>query len=79
MPCSSMYLTMATSPGMRAGPPRSAKDTKPSLHGQISRATLRSCRMKAPARAPRLPVILHIAAVPMFGITIACWRATSTC
>ena len=42
---------------MRAGPPRSANDTQPSLHGQISRCTLVVCRKKAPARWPRLPVI----------------------
>ena len=53
---------MATRPGMRAGPPRKANDTKPSRHGQISRATARSWRMKAPARPPRFPVILNIAA-----------------
>jgi len=40
MPFSSMNFTMATRPGMRAGPPRSANDTQPSLHGQISRWTL---------------------------------------
>jgi hypothetical protein len=40
MPFSSMYFTMAMRPGMRAGPPRSANETKPSLQGQISRCTV---------------------------------------
>ena len=52
--------TIATRPGTRAGPPRSANDTQPSLHGQISRCTLFVCRKKAPARWPRLPVIFDI-------------------
>jgi len=64
---------------MRAGRRRAAaKDTNRPLHGQISRATLRSAH-EGPARAPRLPVIFHIAAVPMFASPFASWKATSTC
>src|SRR5437016_3235683 len=70
---------MAIRPGTRAGPPRSAKETKPSRQGQISRWTVRPALMKAPTLAPRWPVILNIAAVPMLGITMAAWSATSTC
>ena len=79
IPCSSMNATMAIRPGTRAGPPRSANDTNPSRHGQISRWIVRPACMKAPTRLPRWPVILNIAAVPMLGITIAAWSETSTC
>ena len=63
--------------GARAGPPRSPKVTKPSLHSQTSRVIP---PIDAPVRAPRRPVRGNCAPPDMFAsIATSCIETSTIC
>src|SRR6266540_3102171 len=74
MPSSTTSRVSVSRLGTRAFPPRSPKDTHPSLHGQISRVR----PMLAPRRAPRCPVFANSASPTMLATNTTSCIETST-